>query len=116
MSIRTLLWQAGVPVRAVSIALVRLYRATLSGVFGGQCRFYPSCSHFAEEAIRAHGAVRGTGLTAWRVLRCNPFGRGGIDHVPSRVALHEAVIQDSVSRDSVVQDAVGRTDREMTGA
>lgn len=106
MSGRTLLWHAGAPVRALFIGLVRLYRATLSGVFGGQCRFYPSCSHFAEEAIRSHGAIRGTGLTAWRILRCNPFGRGGIDRVPPRVALHDAVIQ----------GAVGQTDHEMTGA
>jgi len=106
VSARTLLWRAGTPVRASLIVLVRLYRVTLSGVFGGQCRFYPSCSHFAEEAIRAHGAARGTGITAWRILRCNPFGRGGIDRVPPRVALHDAVIQDQV----------GRTDREMTGA
>jgi putative membrane protein insertion efficiency factor len=106
VSVRALLWQAGAPIRAVLIVFVRLYRAALSGVFGGQCRFYPSCSHFAEDAIRAHGAIRGTGLIAWRVLRCNPFGRGGIDRVPPRWALHDAVIQYSVRR----------TDHEMTGA
>ena len=72
---------AGTPFRALEIGLIRAYRATLSGWLGGQCRFYPSCSHYAEDAIRCRGAVRGTLLAAWRVLRCNPFGSGGIDHV-----------------------------------
>ena len=75
---------AGAPARATAIALIRVYRATLSGWLGGQCRFYPSCSHYAEEAIRARGAIVGIGLAVWRVLRCNPFGAGGIDRVPGR--------------------------------
>jgi putative membrane protein insertion efficiency factor len=78
---RLALRTAGAPVRALEIGLIRLYRATLSGWLGGQCRFFPSCSLYAEEAIREHGAVRGTVLAAWRILRCNPFGDGGIDHV-----------------------------------
>jgi uncharacterized protein len=73
---------AGAPVRALEIWFIRVYRATLSGWLGGQCRFYPTCSRYAEEAIREHGALKGTALAAWRVLRCNPFGEGGIDHVP----------------------------------
>jgi putative membrane protein insertion efficiency factor len=81
--IRRALWMAGAPIRALEIGLVRLYRATLSGWLGGQCRFYPSCSHYAEEAVRERGAVKGTVLAAWRVLRCNPFGAGGVDHVRS---------------------------------
>lgn len=89
---REVLWRAGAPVRATLVLLIRIYRVTLSGVFGGQCRFYPSCSHFAEDAIRRHGAVRGVGLAAWRIVRCNPFGRGGVERVPARVALHDAVI------------------------
>jgi hypothetical protein len=79
--IRRAAWVAGAPVRAAEIGLIRLYRATLSGWLGGQCRFYPTCSHYAEDAIRERGALRGTAMTAWRVLRCNPFGKGGIDHV-----------------------------------
>ena len=72
----------GTPLRLVLVAMLRLYRGTLSGWLGGQCRFYPSCSHYAEDAIRARGALAGIGFTAWRVLRCNPFGRGGIDPAP----------------------------------
>jgi putative membrane protein insertion efficiency factor len=77
-------WVAGAPIRAVLLGSIRLYRATLSGLLGGQCRFYPSCSHYAEEAIRVHGAIRGTALATWRVLRCNPFGEGGVEHVRPR--------------------------------
>jgi putative membrane protein insertion efficiency factor len=77
---------AGAPVRALEIGLIRVYRATLSGWLGGQCRFYPTCSHYAEEAIHERGAVKGTVLGAWRILRCNPFGDGGIDHVSEPVS------------------------------
>ncbi len=79
---RRALRTAGAPARAMVTGLIRLYRATLSGWLGGQCRFYPTCSHYAEEAIRAHGALKGTGLALWRILRCNPFGAGGIEQVP----------------------------------
>ena len=81
---RRLLWTAGTPVRALLIGGIKVYRATLSGWIGGQCRFYPSCSHFAEEAVRVHGALRGTAMATWRILRCNPFGAGGIERVPPR--------------------------------
>jgi putative membrane protein insertion efficiency factor len=74
----------GAPARALLTGLIRVYRVTLSGWLGGQCRYYPTCSHYAEEAIQAHGAVKGTGLAVWRVLRCNPFGAGGVDRVPGR--------------------------------
>ena len=74
-------WRLGAPARGLLIGLIHLYQATLSGWFGGQCRFYPSCSHYAEEAIRTHGALRGSMMSGWRILRCNPFGAGGVDHV-----------------------------------
>lgn len=75
-------WALGAPIRGALVALIRLYRATLSSWLGGQCRFYPSCSRYAEQAIRVHGALRGTALAAWRVARCGPFTQGGVDHVP----------------------------------
>ena len=80
--IRRAAWSAGAPVRALEIGLIRLYRAVLSGWLGGQCRFFPTCSHYAEDAIRERGALQGTAMAMWRILRCNPFGKGGIDHVP----------------------------------
>ena len=75
---------------------IRLYQATLSGAFGTHCRFYPSCSHYAEEAIRIHGAARGSAMALWRILRCQPFGRGGFEPVPPRrgtLGQYERVIQ-----------------------
>jgi putative membrane protein insertion efficiency factor len=87
------LWLAGWPVRAGLVALVRAYRLTLGQLVGGNCRFYPSCSAYAEEAIRQSGAMRGTGLAMWRILRCSPLSRGGFDPPPhGRPALYEAAI------------------------
>lgn len=63
-------------------APVHLYQWTLGPVLGGNCRFYPSCSNYALEALRHHGAVRGMALAGWRVLRCNPWNEGGYDPVP----------------------------------
>ena len=62
--------------------LVEGYRVLFSPLLGGHCRFWPSCSAYAEEAIRRHGARRGASLTLARLLRCQPFHRGGIDPVP----------------------------------
>jgi len=77
-----MLWASGAPARAVLVAIITGYRVVLSGWLGGQCRFAPTCSHYAEQAIRTHGAVKGSALAAWRVLRCNPYGKGGLDPVP----------------------------------
>jgi putative membrane protein insertion efficiency factor len=62
--------------------VIRAYQITLSPFVGGQCRFYPTCSHYGLDAYRAHGVLRGTLLTARRILRCHPFTRGGYDPVP----------------------------------
>jgi putative membrane protein insertion efficiency factor len=83
--VRRGLYGAGAPVRAFLIGCIKVYRVSLSGWLGGQCRFYPSCSRYAEDAIRVHGAARGSGMAVWRVLRCNPFGGGGVDRVADRV-------------------------------
>jgi uncharacterized protein len=80
--VRGIRWVAGAPARWILLGAISLYRLTLSGWLGGQCRFSPTCSRYAEEAIRDHGAIRGSFLMARRVLRCNPFGRGGLDPVP----------------------------------
>ena len=80
--IRRVAWDLGAPVRALLIVGIRLYRLTLAGAVGGQCRFYPSCSHYAEQAVRDHGAARGSLMAAWRVIRCGPFTSGGVDRVP----------------------------------
>jgi putative membrane protein insertion efficiency factor len=64
------------------IALVRAYQVTLSPLLGGSCRFLPTCSAYAIEALRSHGAIRGSLLAARRLGACHPFGRSGFDPVP----------------------------------
>jgi len=64
------------------VAAVRVYQWTIRPVLGSNCRFHPSCSDYAAEAIATHGAVRGTGLAVRRILRCNPWSEGGFDPVP----------------------------------
>jgi uncharacterized protein len=66
------------------LALVRAYRRYISPALAPRCRFYPSCSEYAEEAIGTWGAVRGTALSAVRLLKCGPWHPGGIDFVPIR--------------------------------
>jgi putative membrane protein insertion efficiency factor len=70
------------PVTAVLRGLVRLYQRYVSPLSPPRCRFYPSCSSYAVLALEKHGAVRGTRLAVWRVLRCNPWNSGGVDDVP----------------------------------
>ena len=66
----------------VLILPVRAYRKLISPILGNHCRFAPSCSQYAVEALRVHGVFRGSMLAAWRILRCNPLGRSGYDPVP----------------------------------
>ncbi len=72
-----------IPKRAF-IGAIRLYQKYISPLSGPRCRFYPTCSRYAVEAIELHGAVKGTGLAAWRLVRCNPWNSGGIDDVPPK--------------------------------
>ncbi|MEO7320135.1 MAG: membrane protein insertion efficiency factor YidD [Nitrosospira sp.] len=66
----------------IIIGFIKFYQYCLSPFFGPSCRFTPSCSHYACEALTRHGLVRGIVLSTWRMLRCNPWGRGGHDPVP----------------------------------
>lgn len=66
------------------IAIIRVYQWTIAPLLPNCCRFEPTCSHYAVEALRLHGFWRGTGLTIWRLMRCQPFCRGGVDPVPPR--------------------------------
>jgi len=85
-------WEAGRPIRAALVGLIGLYRRVLSPALGGRCRFYPSCSAYALEAIQLRGAIRGSGLALWHIVRCNPFGRGGVEHVEGG-SLYESIVQ-----------------------
>lgn len=64
------------------MGMVLAYRALLSPLMGGQCRFHPSCSEYALEACRLHGPLRALRLVIWRILRCHPWGGSGFDPVP----------------------------------
>jgi putative membrane protein insertion efficiency factor len=66
----------------LGIGAVRVYQWTLRPFIGSHCRFWPSCSEYAVEALRVHGAARGTAMAAKRILRCNPWHEGGVDPVP----------------------------------
>ncbi len=68
----------------VLIAPIRFYQRFITPYTPATCRYYPTCSAYAVTALRTHGAVVGTGLTIWRLLRCNPWSDGGIDHVPAK--------------------------------
>ncbi|EFE93153.1 conserved hypothetical protein YidD [Oribacterium sp. oral taxon 078 str. F0262] len=70
-------------IKKMEIALIRFYQKYLSPIKGSCCcRYTPTCSQYAIEAIRKYGSVKGTLLAVWRILRCNPFAKGGYDPVP----------------------------------
>ena len=64
--------------------LLRFYQVAISPMLGPRCRFYPSCSNYAIEALRVHGAARGSWLAVSRVCRCHPWNAGGVDPVPAK--------------------------------
>jgi putative membrane protein insertion efficiency factor len=70
--------------RAIAIAPIRLYQRLISPALGQRCRYYPSCSEYAVQSIRTFGILRGLILAVWRLLRCNPFSRGGLDPVENQ--------------------------------
>ena len=74
--------------RFVLKILIRGYQLAISPLLGPSCRFYPSCSQYALEAMDTHGALRGTWLTIKRISRCHPFHEGGFDPVPGRCLKH----------------------------
>ena len=82
-------------VRELAAFPIRFYRRAISPGMPSRCKYHPSCSAYAVEAIRSHGVLRGGVLAAWRLLRCNPWSHGGFDPVedqrlfPSRFAGHE---------------------------
>jgi len=74
------------PVRSVLVGLLKAYRFGISPLYGQVCRYYPTCSAYALEAVETHGALVGTRLAAGRVARCHPWAAGGFDPVPATTA------------------------------
>ena len=69
----------------ICIFLITLYQRYISPLKrNASCRFYPTCSNYAIEAYKVHGFLKGTFLTVWRIIRCNPFCKGGFDPVPPK--------------------------------
>ena len=62
------------------IGLIWVYRRTVSPLLGNRCKYYPSCSQYALDALREYGFLKGSVLAGWRLLRCNPWSRGGVDY------------------------------------
>ncbi|MBT4483822.1 MAG: membrane protein insertion efficiency factor YidD [Candidatus Latescibacteria bacterium] len=68
------------PVKITFIGFIKIYQKILSPLLGGQCRFFPSCSEYAIMAINKDGVIKGTVKSVWRILKCNPLHKGGIDY------------------------------------
>ena len=86
------------PLGYVLLGLIRGYQYVISPMFPPTCRFLPSCSHYASEALRVHGPVRGLGLALWRLARCNPWGGHGHDPVPGARCPNHTSSQDKTDR------------------
>jgi uncharacterized protein len=67
--------------RIVLLAPVRLYQRAISPALPARCKYHPTCSQYAVDAVRRYGVLRGVVLAAWRLLRCNPWSHGGVDYV-----------------------------------
>ncbi|MBY0097199.1 membrane protein insertion efficiency factor YidD [Mesobacillus maritimus] len=69
-------------VKKTFLAFIRLYQVVISPLKPPTCRFYPTCSHYGQEAVSKHGALKGGWLTLIRIMKCHPFHPGGFDYVP----------------------------------
>ncbi|MBU3068666.1 membrane protein insertion efficiency factor YidD [Aestuariicella sp. G3-2] len=97
--------------KIIGIKLIHAYRYLASPWVGNQCRFYPTCSHYAEEAIEHYGLLKGSALAAKRLLKCHPWHPGGIDFVPGTV--NEAADSDSSDEtsDSITDVTPGESNK-----
>jgi uncharacterized protein len=99
------------------LLLIKLYQRTISRLLGPVCRYYPSCSHYGYRAIDVHGALKGSALTAWRILRCNPWSRGGVDHVPPRKRpVWHQLLRDRLGRRTISHASPGGAPNNAQGA
>ena len=96
--ISRLLYLFGTPLRLLLIGLVTVYRQVISPVLPPTCRYHPSCSAYALESLQVHGAAKGVVLAGWRLGRCNPFSKGGLDPVPERGSWRPDIHPDGTPR------------------
>jgi putative membrane protein insertion efficiency factor len=76
--------------RSLAVGVLRVYQRAISPAFPRRCKYHPTCSEYAVEAIRGYGLVRGSVLAAWRLLRCNPLSHGGYDPVSAQTLFRPA--------------------------
>jgi putative membrane protein insertion efficiency factor len=81
----TLLWHLYLLPRNIAVVFIRFWRGAISPLYGNVCRYHPTCSAYGLGSVQQFGVIHGGALTAWRILRCNPWSRGGIDDVPDRM-------------------------------
>ncbi len=81
--------------KAIVLAPIRLYQRVVSPFLPARCKYHPTCSHYAVDAVRQYGIARGVVLAGWRVLRCNPWSNGGIDPVENQRLFRPRTTRDS---------------------
>jgi uncharacterized protein len=91
--------------KSLLIALLRAYRTLISPLYGPVCKYYPSCSAYALEAVTVHGSVRGSGLALRRLGHCHPWSLGGYDPVPGTPAAHAWAQEQQVSSELELRGA-----------
>ena len=100
--------------KRIFIFIIKCYHKYISPLLPSACRFYPTCSVYTAQAIERFGVIRGIALGFWRILRCNPFCRGGYDPVPEKFTFKRQVIHDCVDNfgenTDIINDEIDETD------
>lgn len=91
--------------RMPAVLFMRVYRKTISRLYGDVCKYYPTCSKYALDAFEVKGLIVGSALTVWRLLRCNPFSLGGIDYVRGSVLHKRSLEMKRANNGTMVPDA-----------
>ena len=89
------------------IGFIKFWRAAISPAYGNVCKYYPTCSKYGLDAVTTHGAIKGAGLTIWRIMRCNPWSHGGYDPVPGTPEAKVWEQEQAGVLDSCVDEGVG---------
>ena len=101
-------------ISALLIAPIRLYQRWISPAIAPRCRYYPTCSAYAVEAIRELGPARGVILASWRLLRCNPFSHGGVDELSDRRLFRNTPTRSERARAASISTGGGSSPANLT--